>query len=103
MRDNRDEKIEQLEARNRFLQRMVNGLKLHNQELTEERNNLIDELHSIKRMSMFEFGNAYCNDTSLEADGKAFARSLLGHRMTPEDVAIDEAENAYVPYVGDDF
>ena len=76
MRDNRDELIEQLQARNEFLERCVNGLKLHNRELTEERNDLVDELHSIKRMSMFEFGNTYCSTESLEADGHAFARAL---------------------------
>jgi len=27
---------------------------------------------------MFEFGNTYCSVEQQEADGKAFARSLLG-------------------------
>ena len=40
--------------------------------------------------------------TSEEA-GKAFARELLGKPMTPEEVAISEAENRYDAYVGDDF
>ena len=83
--------------------RMLRGVKLNNGKLTLERNELIKELDSIKRMSMFEFGNTYCSNESLEADGHAFARSLLGHRMTDEEIAIDEAENAYVPYSGDDF
>jgi len=83
--------------------RMLEGVKLNNSKLTLERNNLLTELDRIKNMSMFEFGNTYCTKDSLEADGHAFARSLLGHRMTPEEVAIDEAENAYVPYTGDDF
>ena len=40
--------------------------------------------------------------TSEEA-GRAFARELLGKPMTPEDIAIEQAENCYVPYSGDDF
>ena len=38
-----------------------------------------------------------------EEAGRAFARELLGKPMTLEEVAIDKAENAYVPYSGDDF
>ena len=94
MKDNRDEidfikvdiasfqdmckRIQELEARNKFLERANKGIRLNNAKLTQERNALIDELHSIKRMSMFEFGNTYCSNESLEADGKAFARALLG-------------------------
>ena len=96
--------IRELKSRNDFLQRMVNGLKLNNSALTLERNQLVDELQTIKGMSMFEFGNTYCSSESLEADGHAFARALgVGVRMTEAEVAIDEAENAYVPYSGDDF
>ena len=69
---------ESLKARNEFLERCVRGLKLHNHELTEERNKLCDELNHIKSMSMFEFGNTYTSSESLEADGHAFARALLG-------------------------
>ena len=69
---------ESLKARNEFLERCVNGLKLHNQELTKERNALCDELNHIKSMSMFEFGNTYASSESLEADGHAFAKALLG-------------------------
>ena len=69
---------EALEARNDFLQRMANGLRLNNQMLTKERNDLIDELTSIKGMSMFEFGNKYGTEESLSEDGRAFARALLG-------------------------
>ena len=61
------------------------------------------ELKDIKSMSMFEFGNTYCSTESLEADGHAFARSLLGKPMTDEELAIEAAENCYKPYVGDDF
>lgn len=40
--------------------------------------------------------------TSEEA-GKAFARELLGKPMTHEEVVIENAENSYTPYSGDDF
>ena len=90
--------------------RFIEALKLHNSELTHERNKLCDkcmaqsrELKDIKSMSMFEFGNTYCSTESLEADGHAFARSLLGKPMTDEELAIEAAENCYKPYVGDDF
>ena len=69
---------EGLEARNEFLQRMVNALKLQNAELTKERNSLLDELTTIKRMSMFEFSTTYSTVEQQEADGRAFARALLG-------------------------
>ena len=58
--------------------RFIRALKLNNAKTTEERNRFCDELHQIKQMSMFEFGNRYCTNDSLEADGKAFARALLG-------------------------
>ena len=83
--------------------RMLNGVKLNNSKLTIERNKLQNELDLIKSMSMFEFGNIYCSSESLEADGHAFARSLLGKPITDEDLAIEAAENGYKPYVGDDF
>lgn len=69
---------EELQARNEFLERMVKALKLNNAKITRERNEALDKLHQIQQMSMFEFGNRYCSNESLEADGKAFARSLLG-------------------------
>ena len=63
--------------------RFIEALKLSNSQITLERNKLCDkcnrqakELHDIKNMSMFEFGNTYCSNESLEADGHAFARSL---------------------------
>ena len=67
---------EALTARNEFLERMVNGIKLNNSKLTQERNAYLDELMAIKNMSMFEFGNKYCNAESLSNDAKAFARAL---------------------------
>lgn len=69
---------EELHARNEFLQRQVNALKLNNRALTKERNELQTELDRVKSMSMFEFGNTYASDESLEADGRAFAKALLG-------------------------
>ena len=38
-----------------------------------------------------------------ELNNEIAARSLLGVPMTLDEVAIDKAENAYVPYTGDDF
>lgn len=32
-----------------------------------------------------------------------FSRNFLGVAMTDEDIAIEAAENCYVPYSGDDF
>ena len=92
--------------------RFTKAIQLANQQLTKERNDLIDrniklskELQDIKNLTMFEFGNKYCSTESLEADGHAFARALLGKPMTPEDidVAITEAENGYKPYTAEDF
>ena len=68
------ESAKQLGRKTRF----INALKLQNQELTKERNNLVTELNNIKAMSMFEFGNTYASKESLEADGHAFAKALLG-------------------------
>ena len=69
---------ESLKARNEFLERAVKALKLNNTRITLERNAALDELQHIKQMSMFEFGNTYCSSESLESDGHAFARALLG-------------------------
>ena len=69
---------EALHERNEFLERKCNALMLNNQALTEERNRLQAELDRIKSMSMFEFGNTYASGESLEADGKRFAKALLG-------------------------
>lgn len=69
---------EALEARNEFLERCVEALKLNNAEITIERNEALDKLHAIQQMSMFEFGSKYCNDEQNAADGRAFAKALLG-------------------------
>ena len=70
--------IEDLEAKVDRLNRIKNGLMINNSALTLERNTLLDELTRIKRMSMFEFSNTYCTVEQQEADGKAFAKALLG-------------------------
>jgi hypothetical protein len=64
----------QLERQVRFKM----GLKFSNRRLTQQRNELQEELDTIKSMSMFEFGNTYCSSESLEADGHLLARELLG-------------------------
>ena len=69
---------EGLQARNEFLERCVRALKLNNAKLTDERNQYLDELTTIKGMSMFEFGNKYGTEESLSEDGRAFAKALLG-------------------------
>jgi len=64
----------QLERQVRFKM----GLKFSNRRLTQQRNELQEELDTIKSMGMFEFGNTYCNDAQLEEAGHQLARSLLG-------------------------
>ena len=71
---NCDKLARKTERQNRF----IKALKINNSQLSVERNNLQNELDKIKSMSMFEFGNKYASDKSLEADDKAFAKSLLG-------------------------
>ena len=116
-----EEKNKNLELDNDFLQkklefkdRMINGLKLNLHKTTAERNRLCDkcnaqskELQDIKQLSMFEFGNLYCSNESLEADGHAFARSLLGKPATAADIAEETAiangEKHYAIFNGDDY
>jgi len=76
------------------LEEEVNRLKNRCRQLTVENHDLLCENNDMK------FTRNYL--TSEDA-GKAFARELLGKPMTPEEVAIDAAENGYKPYVGDDF
>lgn len=108
-----EDENDKLSTRIRFQNRMVNGLRLNLQATTTERNeycekcnSLSKELQDIKKMSMFEFGNTYCSSESLEADGHAFARSLLGKPATPSDIAEETAiangEAHYVLFSGDD-
>lgn len=104
---NCDELARQTERQSRF----IKALKLNNSQLTVERNELQKELNHIKSMSMFEFGNKYASDESLEADGRAFARSLLGKPMTKADIGEEnfiaegeaEYERTWNVADGDDF
>ena len=110
------------ENRDTISRRMVNALKLNNRALTEERNELIDK--NMLLSSELAYFKSRCADleeevntlerenSSLKArnlsyaqrfNGADFARSLLGKPMTDEDIAIEEAENCYIPYTGDDF
>ena len=69
--------------------------------LKEQCRNLTAENQSLKlEIKDMKFTRNYL--TSEEA-GKAFARELLGKPMTAEEVAIEAAEDCYVPYNGDDF
>ena len=67
---------EELQARNDFLQKMCNGVKLNNSKLTQERNNAVDELNRIKALGMYEFADKYCTSDELEEAGHQLARSL---------------------------
>ena len=94
---------EELARKNERQTRFIRALKLNNAQLTLERNKLNDELMEIKSMGMFEFADKYNTDIQCADAGRAFARALLGKPMTPEEVAIEDAENGYKPYNGDDF
>ena len=90
---------EELKLDNDFLNRKVEGARFRIDSLRRE-------LEDIKNMSMFEFGNTYCDSESLEADGHALARSLLSKPATPSDIAEEEAitngEATYALFSGDD-
>ena len=69
----------------------VNKLKARCRELSRENHDLSIELRDMK------FTRKYLTS------GHEFARSLLGHKQTNEELAIEAAENGYKPYVGDDY
>jgi len=85
-------KNEELQARNEFLERCVEALKLNLSAVTIERNKLVDKVHfldqkcnayhkevlEITSMDMWEFANLYCSEAQLEEAGHQLARSLLG-------------------------
>ena len=104
---NCDKLARKTERQNRF----IKALKINNSQLSVERNQLQNELDHIKSMSMFEFGNKYASDESLEADGRAFAKSLLGKPMTKTDIEEEtfiaegeaEYERTWNIADGDDF
>ena len=102
--------IAKIKKQNKKLQHDLEMVCIHeemlvkeNKKLIFENNKLKEELMDIKSLGMFEFADKYCNDKQLADAGHAFARSLLGQPMTNEDLAIEAAENCYVPYNGDDF
>lgn len=74
--------------------KQIDDLKARCKELSKENLILKNEISDMK------FTRNYL--TSEEA-GKAFARELLGKPMTEEDLAIEAAENCYVPYTAEDF
>ena len=89
--ENREQSIEELQARNEFLQRMVNALKLNNRELTEERNRLCNKNIILSgELAYFQTRCAELEDklnnvtlwdlseAEQEKAGRALARSLLG-------------------------
>ena len=69
-------------------------LKQQCRTLTAENTSLKSEIKDMKFTRNYLTG---------EEAGKAFARELLGKPMTREDLAIEAAEDCYVPYNGDDF
>ena len=69
-------------------------LKQECRTLTAENQSLKLEIRDMKFTRKYLTG---------EEAGRQFARELLGQPMTEEDLAIEAAENAYVPYNGDDF
>ena len=83
-----------LKADNDFLQRQNNALKMRCSKYSLEIKDLTSEIQDLR------FTHNYL--TSEEA-GRQFARELLGKPMTPEEVVIENAENSYKPYSGDDF
>ena len=88
------EENQSLKIDNDFLQRQNSACKMRCSQYAIENKELRDEIADLR------FTHKYL--TSEEA-GRAFARELLGQPMTEEDLAIEAAENAYVPYNGDDF
>lgn len=80
MTDNREEiNFIKIETKGFYdLCERITELETENTSLKKENEFLQTELHDIKQMSMWEFGNTYCTSESLEADGHAFAQSLLG-------------------------
>lgn len=88
------EQNESLKVDNDFLQRQNNACKIrcskYSLEIQELRSEIADLRFTHKMLTA-------------EEAGAAFARELLGQPMTEEDLAIEAAENCYVPYNGDDF
>ena len=88
------EELYALRDENYFLKRQNNALKLRCSDYSLRIGKLETEIADMK------FTHKMLNS---EEAGKAFARELLGKPMTEEELKIEQAENAYIPYVGDDF
>lgn len=88
------EENQSLKIDNEFLQKQNNALKMRCSKYCLQVKDLEEEIYDMK------FTRKYL---TAEDAGKAFARELLGKPMTEQDLAIEAAENAYVPYNGDDF
>ena len=109
------EENEDLKLQNDFLQREHKKLLSEHRDLTDKTNFQTRQITALKfrcsdysrriqelesEIADMKFTRKYL--TSEDA-GKAFARELLGKPMTPSEVVIEETENSYVPYSGDDF
>ena len=88
------EENQSLKIDNDFLQKQNRTLKLRCGKYSLEIKELQDEIADMK------FTRKYL---TAEDAGKAFARELLGKPMTREDLAIEAAEDRYVPYTAEDF
>ena len=88
------EENQSLKIDNDFLQKQNRALKLRCGKYSLEIKELQDEIADMK------FTRKYL---TAEDAGKAFARELLGKPMTREDLAIEAAEDRYVPYTAEDF
>ena len=88
-KENQDLKLD-----NDFLQRQNNALKMRCSNYCLQVRDLEAEIKDMKFTRNYLTG---------EEAGKAFARELLGKPMTREELAIEAAEDSYVPYNGDDF
>ena len=108
------EQNEELKARNEFLERCVEALKLNLSAVTLERNKLVDKVHfldqkcnayhkevlEITHMGMWDFADKYCSDSQVEADARLFAKELLHSRVTGEyknnELAARIAEEEFI-------
>ena len=109
------EENEDLKLQNDFLQREHKRLLSEHRDLTDKTNFQTRQITALKfrcsdysrKIQKLESEIADMRITrkylTSEEAGRAFARELLGKPMTPEDIAIEQAENCYVPYNGDDF
>lgn len=103
-----EEENKQLKANNKIMADELTYFKEHCADLEEDVNHiktrcrkLSVENHDLKlQVQDMKFTRKYL--TSKEA-GKAFACEVLGHTMSDEEIAIEAAEDSYVPYNGDDF